>query len=224
MKIAVCYSGEGRDIESTYRNHVANLYQHHDVDVYLHTRQCDTPTVTIPFQERGAWHTQIRVYPTDRYISIFKPTRVSIEPPTGPGAQDHRQRRIAMFHGIAESFKLIEDPNAYDRIVRVRSDAYFQSPIPFETLTDPSTVYIPALPPGFNVGWQPGDWDPTTYCPDFVACGSPTAMRHYVSYAASPACHTDSTHVEWSLCAYLQSCPVRIEKIPTVCGLYRFCN
>ena len=222
MKIAVCYSGEGRDIESTHANHVANVYQHHDVDVYLHTWLCDSPTSTIPFQNRGTWHTTIRVSPTDEYVRMFKPTRVRVEDRTESGVQDHLQRRVQMFYGIAESFNLIEQPDMYDFIVRIRSDAYFQSPIPFETLTDTSAIYIPALPPGFNVGWQPGDWDPTTYCPDFVACGSPSAMRHYVSYASSKACHTDSDCVEWSLCSYLKTCPVRIQKIPIVCGLYRF--
>ena len=222
MKIAVCYSGEGRDLHATHANHVANVYQRHDVDVFLHTWDCATPSVTPPFQERGAWHTQIRVAPTSEYISVVKPTRVCVEARTDVGAQDHRARRCAMFYGIAKSFALVDSPDAYDIIVRIRSDAYFQSPLPFETMTRSDTVYIPALPPGFNVGWQPGDWDPTSYCPDFVACGSPAAMRAYASYADSPACRTDEACIEWSLCSYLTAYPVRIEKLPTVCGLYRF--
>lgn len=222
MKIAVCYSGEARDIHATHTNHVVNVYQDHDVDIFLHTWECTESSVTLPFQERGDWHTQIRVAPTSEYLTLFKPKRACVEERKDFGAQDHRARRVAMFYGIAKSFSLIETPDDYDLIVRIRSDAYVQSPIPFETMTDRETVYIPSLPPGFNVGWQPGDWNPAEYCPDFVACGSPSAMRSYVSYADSPACHTDSTCVEWSLCAYLTACPVRIEKIPTVCGLYRF--
>jgi hypothetical protein len=222
MKIAVCYSGEARDIHATYPNHVTNVYQHHDVDVFLHTWECTAPSVTLPFQERGQWHTQIRVAPTAEYLSVFKPKRSLVEIRTDSAAQDHRTRRVAMFYGIAKSVGLIEDPAAYDLIVRIRSDAYFQSPIPFETLTDPETVYIPALPPGFNVGWQPGDWDPEVYCPDFVACGSPAAMQAYVSFATSSECATDEACVEWSLCSYLKAYPVQIAKLPTVCGLYRF--
>lgn len=221
MRIAVCYSGEARDIYDTYKNHRDNVYQNHDVDIFIHTWECAEKTITIPFQERGNWHSQIHVYPTEEYIQLFKPNTIKVEKRTTT-SQNHRERRIAMFYGIRESYNLIENPSDYDFIVRIRTDAIFNSPIPFESFNSSNTVYIPALPPGFNVGWQPGDWNPVQYCPDFFACGHPNIMKVYAEYAVSTECSTDEECVEWSLCKYLHKQNIQIEKISLICGLHRF--
>lgn len=221
MKLAICYSGEARDIYDTYNNHCKNVYQHHNVDIFIHTWECNEKTTTNPFEERGRWHSQIQVYPTNEYIRLFNPVKTKVEK-KDTVTQNHKQRRCAMFYGIHESYKLIENPNKYDFIVRIRSDAIFESPVPFETLKSSNTVYIPALPKGFNVGWQPGDWNPAEYCPDFFACGDPNTMKSYTNYAVSSECFTDEECVEWSLCKYLKAQKVQIEKINVICGLYRF--
>ena len=221
MKIAVCYSGEARDIYATYKNHCDTVYQNHTVDIFIHTWECLEKTTTKPFEERHNWHSKIHVYSTDEYLKLFKPTKVKVET-KDTSVQNHKQRRIAMFYGIRESYSLIDNPLDYDYIVRIRSDAMFDSPIPFESLKSSDTVYIPALPKGFNVGWQPGDWNPQEYCPDFVACGHPKVMKLYVDYSISDQCSRDEECVEWSLCKYLHTQSVLIEKLPITCGLYRF--
>lgn len=221
MKLAVCYSGEARDIHSTYENHVRYIYQDHDVHIFIHTWESDGTTKTNPFKERGGWHSDISLFSTDEYVRRFRPYKLKIEKQS-IACQDHRERRIAMFYGILQSYKLIDNPEQYDMVVRIRSDAVFDSPFQFESMRDRNTVYIPRLPDGFNVGWQPGDWDPEKYCPDFFACGSPGVMKAYAEYATSTECLTDTTHVEWSLCAYIHTRSIRISKVSNVCCLHRF--
>ena len=95
-KIALCLSGQPRSFEKGYEYHKRNLLDHHDVDVFIHTWECDG---------------------LEEYARLYNPVAMMIEKPlvgnfdeqytNTPNAERHPPRfTVAMLHSIYKSCEL----------------------------------------------------------------------------------------------------------------------
>ena len=136
-KIALCLSGQPRSFEKGYEYHKRNLLDHHDVDVFIHTWECDG---------------------LEEYARLYNPVAMMVEKPlvgnfdqkytNTPNAERHPPRfTVAMLHSIYKSCELkttheLTDKFVYDWVVKSRSDYALNVVIPFDEL-DNTKLYIP---------------------------------------------------------------------------------
>jgi hypothetical protein len=130
MKIALCFSGQARAFKEGYEFYKRNLFDHYDVDVYIHTWK---------FTEQND------------LVALYKPKACEFElPPQGdfntkytntPNPVKHPPiNTYRMLYSIYRSSQLIQ--GQYDWVIKSRTDYALNTVIPFAEL-DKSKLYIP---------------------------------------------------------------------------------
>lgn len=208
LKLAICYSGEARDIKYCIENHKEKLYQHHKVHVYMHTWKTDeTDNKQVTPVELGhdfKWRKSDHPYLTNsEYLSVLNPYRYAIEVRNLEPASTF-QRQVFMYHGINNALKLINSENNYDFVVRIRPDLYICDKVDFGIINDVNSIYLPINHPyieGFT--WEP----PNPKISDFLGISSyETMLKYYSSFHTEyPIIHKD----------------IKIQCLKTVVHLYR---
>ncbi len=131
MKIALCFSGEARAFEQGYEYYKNNLFDHYDVDVYIHTWN-------LPEHKR-----LIKLYDPKVYIIADKPAvgDYNKKYPRTPEPENRPPwNAYCMFYSMYMSSVMIQ--GQYDWVIKSRTDYALNVKIPFEEL-DSSKLYIP---------------------------------------------------------------------------------
>ena len=137
MKIALCFSGQPRSFEKGFEYYQRNLFDHHDVDVFIHTWKCAE---------------------ANDLVDVYKPTAIMADEPlkqnfdemysNTPNMERHPPRfTVAMFYSMYQScvLKTQHEMNhkfSYDWVIKSRTDYALNVKIPFEDL-DPTKLYMP---------------------------------------------------------------------------------
>jgi len=130
MKIALCFAGQARSFEKGYEYYKRNLFDHYDVDVYIHT-----------------W----KFLKQNDLVALYKPKACEFEiPPQGdynskytntPNAQKYPPKNTYnQFYSLYHVNQLIQ--GEYDWVIRSRTDYALNTFIPFSEL-DNTKLYIP---------------------------------------------------------------------------------
>lgn len=152
MKIALCLSGYPRVYPNCHESIRKKVIQHHDCDVFMHTWWDDSCENQV--ERFGSLSTFGSGDQAAALRRLWQPKRMLVEKPDnrfdafpipvndkymGPhGIHDPKIIRsikiaqLSQYYSIRESYKLIENPDDYDIIVRCRSDLLFDGPVNFE--------------------------------------------------------------------------------------------
>ena len=211
--IALCYSGEPRNILQTLENHRANLWRDHTVHIYLHTWKDASTATPNEIGYCNLWREQIPNVPSSSYIERMKPYRYIIQPRTMV-PQTWQQRQVSMYQGIHACLDLVDPTVPYDYILRVRPDVWFLNPIDLPETAEPNDIFLLPNAPvveGF-------EWDPTILnVSDFFAICTPQSIKTYRSFQFSL---TDTMIPTEQLGAHLKTHGT-VHKIPVYIHLYR---
>jgi hypothetical protein len=151
-RVAICYSGQPRDVENTFENHRVSLIlpliaAGYEVDIFAHI-WFDTSKLSEPYwvdyPERGYWSEQTKLF-IEKNISPN--TLVFSEPISFDACSytpDQRfphpiQNTLSMFYGIEQVFTLkreyqVNNDVKYDWSIRIRPDLFFRSKFDAELL------------------------------------------------------------------------------------------
>ena len=118
MKIAVCISGDMRNYLQTYSNQLENIFSQIDCDIYISTWEDDTTN----------WN---------QVISTYQPRALKIENKRSMNLTVRNNKTVAtgMFYKIFNCFHMLkESSQAYDAVIRMRPDSFFNSKIKISEL------------------------------------------------------------------------------------------
>jgi hypothetical protein len=160
MRIAVCYSGQPRDIKECHNRHIEILHKwagnDSTIDFFIHLWfediQNDGKAFWEPYPKRGKWDSGIKNW-IDQNI---KPKKIQLEKPrvftSGVLEPDKRcphpvNNTMSMFHSIYHANDLkrnFEKENnfIYDCVFRMRTDTHFINDIGYKEQYDISSVNI----------------------------------------------------------------------------------
>jgi hypothetical protein len=136
MKISLCFSGQVRAFSKTFAYYNENLFQYHDVDVFIHSWGSEEDEIN------------------QQIIDLYKPKAYLFEPqPVGdfdtrytntPMPERHPSRfTYASLYSMYRCRELLKQSSTpYDWSIRTRTDFALNLKIPFEDL-DNSKLYIP---------------------------------------------------------------------------------
>lgn len=132
MKIALCFSGEARSFEKGFEYYKRNLFDHYDVDVYLHTWEMSNGEKSL-----------LQLFNPKDYIIEKKPVIVGYNDryPRTPEPENRPPwNAYCMFYSMYKSSQLLA--GEYDWVIKSRTDYALNTLIPFGEL-DSSKLYIP---------------------------------------------------------------------------------
>ena len=179
MKIALCFSGQLRFVNEYSKYVLENIINIYDTDVYAHLWWNES-MFNKPFH-----HAFDDLYKetVDDFIKIYKPKQIKIEKEypsdiideeytyksrendmflTVEQCKKYINTQKSQFHSVRKCFQLIENPQQYDFIIRLRTDCHIVSPLNLHMLKA-ETLYIQN---GFCAGRD------RKFC-DWFAVGSP---------------------------------------------------
>lgn len=214
--IALCYSGEPRNILECIENHRTNLWRDHTVHIYVHMWK-DSPDSTIATpNEIGVdnwWRKDIPNVPNMKYIEIMQPYRYIIQSRT-MDPQVWQERQVSMYKGIDACLDLVDQTVSYDYILRVRPDVWFTGPVDLPDTADRDDVFLLPNAPVIE-GFE---WDTTNHnVSDFFAICTPQSIKALRSFQFDVR---DGTIPTTQLGTHLDS-HTTIHKIPVYIHLYR---
>ena len=184
MKIAVCFSGQLRFVKEYSQYILPHLIQPYEkVDVYAHLWYSEE-MLRKPFHHE--FLDEYKESP-DEFIQIYSPKKcvfekeyIHMEPiSTECNERDLKSlkpedriqsiyRIFSQWYSVKKCYELIENPEDYDFIIRLRTDAFIQNPILLEDLNN-SILYVQT---GKGAG------NDRRFC-DWFALGGPDVMKNY---------------------------------------------
>jgi len=187
MKIAVCFSGQPRFIPECATSILENFLTLYDVDIYAHFWWHET-MYGKPFhheyhdvvENKDPIYDFYRIYQPKKLV-FQEPMQIDLssfaiqsqEPDLSHLTQEELINMFERYHyqwySVKESYKLIEHPEDYDLIVRMRTDLVIHQPLHLTNLHN-NCVYIQN---GYVAGRDRdfGDW---------FAVGAPTVMKEFM--------------------------------------------
>lgn len=182
MKVAICFSGQLRFVKEYSQYILPNLIQRYEnVDVYAHLWFSEE-NLGKPFHHE--FMDEYKESP-DEFIQIYSPKKCVFEKeyihtqPISPNCNERElqsmkpedriksiYRIFSQWYSVQKCYELIEKPEDYDFIIRIRTDAFIQQPIILEGLNK-SLLYVQS---GRCAGYDRkyGDW---------FALGGPEIMK-----------------------------------------------
>jgi hypothetical protein len=187
MRIAVCFSGQPRFIKEYADQIKTHLISRYDTDVYAHFWWDDTCIGKKQHHEHeDTVHNRDIV---NEFIDTYNPVKMSLEPPPTIDLSQYAltcavpdlslpveeivgifTRFNSQWASVKKTFALIDDPDKYDFIIRMRTDAKLLNPIDLSPL-EKGLLYIQD---GKSTGYD------RTYG-DYFAAGQTQTMREYMS-------------------------------------------
>lgn len=186
-RIAVCFSGQLRFVNEYSRNILKNLINLYDTDVYAHL-WFDQSMIGKPFHHEFTdlykesiddfMHTyKPKACVTESCYSLFNECDYNFVPADNDfvsiSAESIRQtiyRMESQWYSIKKSYELIENPDQYDYIIRLRTDSLITKPIVLNVLNT-HTVYVQS---GRQAGFD------RKFC-DWFAVGNNRVMAKYMN-------------------------------------------
>jgi DNA-binding Lrp family transcriptional regulator len=184
MKVAVCFSGQLRYVKEYSQYILPHLIQQYEkVDVYAHLWYSEE-MLGKPFHHE--FLDEYKESP-DEFIQIYSPKNYVFEKQyihaqpisTGCNERDLQSmkpedriqsiyRIFSQWYSVKKCYELIENPEEYDFIIRLRTDAFIQKPILLKEF-DKSILYVQS---GRGAGYD------RRFC-DWFALGGPDVMKKY---------------------------------------------
>ncbi len=182
MRIAICFSGQLRNIRSTYENwykpNVIDANKHHDIDVFVHSWFDKNTVGSMHYAANRIPNSVIASEPVPHDVvqqiyDIYNPISVVLQRPQLFDEKHYNERRLpdaVPAHGISRLYSIFRsvqlktqyetDHNfKYDVVVCARFDFAFNEPFSFD-LVRSHGIYHPGYSPlGFNVCYVMGDSD-----------------------------------------------------------------
>ena len=182
MKIALCFSGQPRDLKECHENINKNLIDGYDVDVYAHAWWSEDMAGTeykpnsVKFLEKA----------DEEFAKLYKPKKSVFENQIkfDTSSCNHYNLGVCVwlsdlkkcyfnmksaYYSMAKSFELALSSNeSYDFYVRCRTDLLFPKKLKYEELNS-DTLYIGD---GRTAGWD-------RFFSDWFACGSKANIQKY---------------------------------------------
>lgn len=134
MKIALCFSGQPRGLQTAFEYYKRNLLDVYDVDVFCHT-----------------WNTDLN----NKIIELYKPKKYSFEDTLFTTEEDRKyintpnpdkwppRFTLSALYSVKQSFNMCESQNIeYDWVIKTRYDYALNITIPFSEMNN-SVLYIP---------------------------------------------------------------------------------
>lgn len=157
-KIAICYSGQPRHVQESFKNHHSTLIEqnkNYEVDIFAHIWNKENTNEEYFWSnmpERGKWNNNSRQIIED----TWKPKLIEFEKPKTFTSKDiFPDRRFAhpinnifsMFYSMSKVSKLqqeysIKNNIKYDYVIRIRSDLIFSNLIGSLSDYDPSFIHV----------------------------------------------------------------------------------
>ena len=147
MRIALCLSGQLRNVKSGFRFINENIIQNYDVDTYVHTywNQSQVNKSFTPFHNEPQNTTALQ-----DVLDLYKPRIMTSEPPKQFDLKTYQANQfegpyrvyasLSMFSSIYNCYKTIINLKDYDFIVRCRFDLGIMTKIDFTKL-EPTKLY-----------------------------------------------------------------------------------
>jgi len=180
MKIAICFSGQLRNVKSTfegwYKKNVFDVNSHHEIDVFGHS-WFDKSTVGSTYYAANEIPNSVVAsdpVPSDiiqQVYGIYNPVRFELQRQIKFDEKNYNERRLHGAnpqHGLSRLFSLYRAVQAkaqyeaergfkYDVVACTRFDFVFQEPLLFDTVNKPGIYHPGYSPHGFNVCYAMGD-------------------------------------------------------------------
>lgn len=215
MRVAVCFSGQPRFIPHyapLIKKHLLDLY---DCDIYAHFWEHTQEPINMSFTDTYTGnpldefktHYAYKALQTEPqvYFDISGYALDTLEPDlkhayTPNQFKDLYQRVNSQWYSLQKCYKLIEEPDTYDFIVRIRTDCKLNSPIELSRFNK-HTLYIQD---GRRTGWD------RKYA-DWFMLGHADVMSHFTNIYDSiyDYWHKGSIHIHKFIQSYVEN-----KKIP----------
>lgn len=166
MKIALCFSGQLRSVDKAYDYYARNLFEHYDVDVFVHTWRKNAKTEKLMLEKYLPIHADIDFELDHNYLNTKYPR---ILDPKHPACFT-----VQMFYSIFASNQLKKQHELkmgfeYDWVIRSRFDYALNRFIDFDECKQ-DVVYVPNKEHHHALGLT---------CNDQFAWGSSPIMDKY---------------------------------------------
>lgn len=152
-RVAICYSGQPRDIEHTFKNHQENLISQlinegYEVDIFAHL-WFDSKNIGMPYwvdyPERGSWSESTKLFvqknmaPVNLVFSEPKDFKNHTSSKPDERFPHPINNTLSMFYGIEQVFNLKQQYQVakqihYDLAIRIRPDLFFRKKFDKESL------------------------------------------------------------------------------------------
>ena len=187
IRIALCFSGQLRFVNEYSKNILKNLINLYDTDVYAHL-WFDQSMIGKPFHHefndlyKESIDDFIRIYNpkacvTESYYSLFNERDYNFMPASNDlvsmskeSIRESIYRMESQWYSIKKSYELIENPDKYDFIIRLRTDSFITKPVVLNVLNT-HTVYVQS---GRQAGFD------RIFC-DWFALGNNRIMAKYMN-------------------------------------------
>lgn len=187
MRIAVCFSGQLRFVNEYSKNILDNLINLYQTDVFAHL-WWDESMIGKNFHHEFNDVYNERI---EDFVKIYNPKKISVESQytkfdecqyvCSSKKQNFSRlsnldiltaifRMESQWYSVKQSYDLVEHPEQYDFIVRLRTDCHLTKPIIFDSLQK-NILYIQS---GKGAGAD------RKYC-DWFALGSNDLMKEYMN-------------------------------------------
>ncbi len=148
MKIAVCYRGFLRTFKKTFFNHVENLFQDHDIDIFCHTWDSQ-------YQDEISFLKELKYtklfliekpkkFENNIFEDLFFQNKINTsfskhKKLTDSGFHSVPYNVLSQLYSIKQSYQLCKSFNKnYDLVCSLRPDIFFQDKINFFELNNNS--------------------------------------------------------------------------------------
>lgn len=172
MKVAICFAGQPRNVESTYHKSIyQNLIQpnqHHQLDVFVHNWYAKDQE-NQPYINAGGHLASLPV-PPDVFNVIYRlynPVEMKIAKPVQFGYPDRWNDRcypdiiipysLSRMYSTQQVVDMCTSTDDYDLIAIGRFDTLLHSPLVLDNLNQPGKIFDLGLAPhGINILWMVG--------------------------------------------------------------------
>lgn len=180
MKIALCFSGQLRNVKSTFDNwykpNVLEPNKHHEIDVFVHTWYNNETVGTVYYAANEVPNSVVASDSIPENIiqhvyDAYNPVRMELQRPIIFDEKNYNERRLhgaVPQNGLSRLYSLYrsvllkvqheqENNFKYDAVVVTRFDFTLKRPFLFD-IVNKKGIYHPGFSPhGFNVCYAMGD-------------------------------------------------------------------
>jgi hypothetical protein len=180
MRVAICFSGQLRNVKSTYdisyQQHVLEANTDHQIDIFGHSwfDKSTVGTVYYAANRDPKYQPASAPIPTDiiqQLYDCYNPIQLRLEHQKQFDTKNYNERKLpdaVPSHGISRLYSLmrsvqlkalyeLENDFMYDVVVCARYDLMFRAPFNFSLVKSPGVYHPGHSPFGFNVCYAMGD-------------------------------------------------------------------
>lgn len=182
MKIAICFSGQLRNIQSTFLNwykpNVLDVNQDHEIDIFVHSWFDKNTIGSVHYAANRVPNSVVASDPVPEDIiqqmyGAYNPIATILQKPKTFDEKNYNERKLpdaVPAHGLSRLYSIFrsvqlkaqyeaENNFKYDVVACARFDFMFKEPFKFDLVNEPGIYHPGYSPHGFNVCYAMGDTD-----------------------------------------------------------------